>query len=374
MVISRLIESRRHLDALAEAADEARRDSRWEDAAAAAQAMLDHPCSRHVVLEYEVLDELHQALRMARRFDEAIDAKRAAIAAGYRSSPDPEADIAETLLDAGRRAEADQLYAELRRRDPDDVWLYNSAGFAYAGVDDRAALRWCLDGIEVAIATGDADQVVTQLLEMAERQWSELGEPVDHSLVERVEGFTASWQPVPYRPRWGELPPAPVMRRCEHCGFDPDEPPPEIDIWARAVEPAARPMPTVLALAWFPADEWATARERWPELAELPADHAAYSQRIEARMKWLVKRMPGHTITVSPLAVNELVAAEGERAGTGEARSEQAARILEEGRALRWPPARNDRCWCGSGRKYKQCCGPTAPAADDRTAAHDHAE
>ena len=76
-------------------------------------------------------------------------------------------------------------------------------------------------------------------------------------------------------------------------------------------------------------------------------------------------RAPSHRLTVSPLAVDELVAAEGERAGTGEARSELAVRILEEGRALTWPPARNDRCWCGSGRKYKQCCGPAAPAADD---------
>ncbi|MFC6581654.1 SEC-C metal-binding domain-containing protein [Planomonospora parontospora] len=23
-----------------------------------------------------------------------------------------------------------------------------------------------------------------------------------------------------------------------------------------------------------------------------------------------------------------------------------------------WPPERNDPCWCGSGRKYKQCCRP----------------
>jgi uncharacterized protein YecA (UPF0149 family) len=22
-----------------------------------------------------------------------------------------------------------------------------------------------------------------------------------------------------------------------------------------------------------------------------------------------------------------------------------------------WPPGRNDECWCGSGRKYKKCCG-----------------
>jgi hypothetical protein len=27
----------------------------------------------------------------------------------------------------------------------------------------------------------------------------------------------------------------------------------------------------------------------------------------------------------------------------------------------RWPPGRNEPCWCSSGRKYKKCCGP-APA------------
>jgi hypothetical protein len=36
-----------------------------------------------------------------------------------------------------------------------------------------------------------------------------------------------------------------------------------------------------------------------------------------------------------------------------------------------WPPERNAACWCGSGRKYKKCCGapgflavePPAPAS-----------
>ena len=36
------------------------------------------------------------------RFDEAIEAKRAAIDAGLRSSPHPEASIAECLVEAGR--------------------------------------------------------------------------------------------------------------------------------------------------------------------------------------------------------------------------------------------------------------------------------
>jgi tetratricopeptide (TPR) repeat protein len=359
MVISRMMELREQIDALARAADHAQRNRQWDDAVTALRAMLAHPCAHHLLIEHEVLDELHQALRSAGRHDEAIDAKRAAIAAGYRSRPDPEADIAETLLEAGRRVEADRLYAELRQRDPDDVWLYNSAGFSYAGVDDREALRWCLDGIAVAIETGDPDRVVTQLLEMAERQWSALGEPVDESVVERVEAFTASWTPVP-TPRWGDLPSAPVRRRCEHCGFDPEGPPPTIATATRRVEHAGRPAP--LALAWFPPDEWAAARERWPDLADLPEDHTTYSHRIESHAKAIAKHLPGRGIHIAPLHVEDLITVAGERADTAAARSERAAQVLQRGSAMAWPPARNDRCWCGSGRKYKQCCGPVAAA------------
>jgi uncharacterized protein YchJ len=26
-------------------------------------------------------------------------------------------------------------------------------------------------------------------------------------------------------------------------------------------------------------------------------------------------------------------------------------------RTIAWPPPRNAACWCGSGSKYKKCCG-----------------
>jgi hypothetical protein len=128
-------------------------------------------------------------LRRAGRWDDAIAAKREAIDAGYRSEPDPEADIAECLLLAGRRAEADALFAALRERDPEDVWLYNAAAFAYAGSDARASLEWSRAGIEVALRTGDPDGVAMQLLECADAVWDTLGDPTDEDLVERVEVF-----------------------------------------------------------------------------------------------------------------------------------------------------------------------------------------
>ncbi|MGH8987317.1 MAG: SEC-C metal-binding domain-containing protein [Acidimicrobiales bacterium] len=53
-----------------------------------------------------------------------------------------------------------------------------------------------------------------------------------------------------------------------------------------------------------------------------------------------------------------------EAAGTGEARSSYAAEIARRGEATPWPPGRNGPCWCGSGRKYKTCCGPVPMAPE----------
>jgi hypothetical protein len=30
---------------------------------------------------------------------------------------------------------------------------------------------------------------------------------------------------------------------------------------------------------------------------------------------------------------------------------------VDDPRLMPWPPGRNEPCWCGSGRKYKKCCG-----------------
>lgn len=83
-------------------------------------------------MDYEILDNIYEVLRRVGSYDDAITAKREAIAAGYRSVPHPEADIAECLLAAGRSDEALALFAELRERDPDDVWLFNSRTSVHA--------------------------------------------------------------------------------------------------------------------------------------------------------------------------------------------------------------------------------------------------
>lgn len=121
---------------------------------------------------------------------------------------------------------------------------------------------------------------------------------------------------------------------------------------------------TVWALAWFPEAEWQRAIELWPELLDnMPTDHREYSNQVEANLKAAADREPG-TPDVAPLTVDALVEAYGDDAGEPLSRASLGAKVARAGQAIAWPPGRNDSCWCGSGIKYKQCCGPIAPAED----------
>jgi tetratricopeptide (TPR) repeat protein len=383
-------ESWRQVRRLTDRAEQAMSDGRSDEAVERWRAVLAHPCAHHQVAAYEILDEIHRAYREAGRYDDAIGAKREAIAAGFRSVPDPEADIAECLLAAGQVEEADALFATLRERDPEDVWLYNAAAYSYADLDVATSLRWALEGIEVALATGDPDQVVMQLLESAEDAWEELGEPADQQLVRTVERFCDEWTRVPSRRPWGDLPTF-EDRPCAHCGYQPDTSRTEQAERARrnrrrlleteapealarldalgGPEPKAKlPGSVELAIGWFPADQWPEACQRWPDLLDdLPADHLAYNRETEARIKRIARHTPGSRLHVAAMTVDGLqahAAESGYDPGSGEARSSYAAALLQAGNGVVWPPGRNESCWCGSERKYKKCCGPVPAAAD----------
>lgn len=334
----------------------------WGDVDAKVSAwreVLAHPCARHVLFTADIRDELHQLHRSAGRYDEAIAAKRDAIADGYDSVPDPEADIAEMLIEAGRLDEGAALFATLRERAPDDVWLSNSAAWVYGRQQHHTeSLRWALEGIDLALRTGDPDQVVMQLVELAEAAWTDLDVPHDKALIADVEGFVAAWT----RPRRSGFDPTPLPEEpaCDHCGYDPDEPLTEL------VRPPSRPprpeAPRNLAFAWFPAAEWAQVAERWADVAEeRGTDHLEYSHQTEARIKMIAATMPGQAVSVAPLSITlleEWAAQEGTDPGSAETRTTLAAELARRGDTVPWPPSRNAPCWCGSVRKYKKCCGP----------------
>ena len=119
-----------------------------------------------------------------------------------------------------------------------------------------------------------------------------------------------------------------------------------------------------VAMAWFPAGEYETAVARWDSLAEDWADvpHAAYCRRMDGHIKWL--RAHGVQVqAVAPIVVDEFVKwCEDRGEDPEEARAGYAADRLRLGGAIDWPPGRNDPCWCGSGEKYKNCCGPAQAA------------
>ena len=86
--------------------------------------------------------------------------------------------------------------------------------------------------------------------------------------------------------------------------------------------------------------------------------HSDYCGRMDGNIKWM--RSQGVPIrAIVPIVVDEYAAWCTEQdEDPEEARAAYAAHRMREGAAIPWPPGRNEACWCGSGRKYKKCCGP----------------
>lgn len=290
------------------------------------------------------------------RHDDAIALLERAIELGWGGNPHPRSDIAEFHLRAGRHDEAAAIWAELKASDPDDVWLYNAAGLSYNEIGEHElAVAWLGEGIELAMRTRDPEGIVAQLSDFRRKSLDALGRELDE-LEQRVGPFLEDWRPQKWTPSW-RIPPliesansVPVIRDTLRVHErDRDE--------------------VALSISWFPAGEYEEAIKRWPSLAEDWADvpHSEYCGRMDGNIKWM--RSQGVPIrAVAPIVVDEYAAwcAEHDE-DPEEARAAYAAHRMREGDAVPWPPGRNEPCWCGSGRKYKKCCGP-APARP----MHDH--
>jgi tetratricopeptide (TPR) repeat protein len=106
----------------------------------------------------------------------------------------------------------------------------------------------------------------------------------------------------------------------------------------------------------FQRAERAEARLRWP--AEFTEPDDEFYPAAERRWREIADSgVP--VVRVVPATVAELVAFAEEVGGspTDSAVRERFALTVSEERTLRWPPQRNAPCWCGSGAKYKKCCG-----------------
>jgi tetratricopeptide (TPR) repeat protein len=295
----------------------------------------------------ECYADLARAYHHHGRHDDAIAAMERAIEHGWSGRPDARSDIAEFHLRAGRADEAAAIWAELKGKDPGDVWLYNAAGLSYSETGDHElAVTWLGEGLELAMRTNDPDGVAAQLSDVRRRSLATLGRELD-ALEHRVDRFLPAW-----RARTRERDRARLREAFQ-----------DADTTHRApthLGPGAGTIP--VALAWFPSGEYERAVGRWPDLAESWAEvpHGEYCHRFDGHIKWL--RSQGVDVrAVAPIAVDDYTAWCEERGDAPEhARAAYAAQVFAAGDAIPWPPARNQSCWCGSQRKYKRCCGTAA--------------
>lgn len=119
--------------------------------------------------------------------------------------------------------------------------------------------------------------------------------------------------------------------------------------------------PPHVVLYW-PEPDLARLLDRWPGLAEtFGVGHDEHRTRVEHRLH----ELSGHD---GPLAVGvasfdeyvRFVTDRGDRADDASSRSMYGAHLAYAGRCLPWPPGEEDACWCGSGRRYRECCGQLA--------------
>jgi tetratricopeptide (TPR) repeat protein len=262
----------------------------------------------------EALEARIDALEAEGRYDDAIAAldELAALTGG-----DQRWHVAWMHVQAGRHDTAEALWTALEADSPGEPTVAFLAGNAYAQAGDpaEAAGRFAR-ALALALGGGADGPTVRQIVEARTEALHNAG-----------------------------LAPGPIDEAARLA-------------LARA---AAQGADTPVATPYFPASEFATAVAAWPGFAEDWRDdgHAAYALELDRRMRAVAPGAPRRPVVV-PLTVAEVTASaevHGIEADWAEARARAAYDAAQEGRAIPWPPGRNDPCWCGSLRKYKRCCG-----------------
>lgn len=264
-----------------------------------------------------------------------------ALADGGPAWLDARASLAAVLLDMEEVSRADALLEELRR----DLAKGPVRGPVHDFVGERLelhgrleeALLWFTAGVEAAERPGageDAELDAVGSLSGRFRVRRELGLPHD-----RYDERAAEHR---------------LRAESDFDAFsdlDDDE--------DDAGDQGDLPRQMSLAVLYWPPSEFERLVARWPAMTEdYGGRHADHRTLLERRLRELT--VTHSLLSVAAASVEEYVAfAEHERNDPAEAatRAGFAAHLGYLGRTVAWPPGRNDRCWCGSGSKYKKCCG-----------------
>jgi len=115
---------------------------------------------------------------------------------------------------------------------------------------------------------------------------------------------------------------------------------------------------TTLSVFW-PETEHGKLIARWPRLAaEVGATWDEHRQQVERHCAFVTRA--GHRVNQVPGDVSGFeVFLQDKRISNPSSQDLLAYPDLRtQPTMVPWPPARTAACWCGSGRKYKQCCRP----------------
>jgi hypothetical protein len=288
----------------------------------------------------EYLDELAYAYEKLGRFDEAVDAMRQAVAAGWDGElddhPSAQALIADLLLRAGHDQEGDEAWTQAERDDPRNPWVHSAASDAYTRVGlHRKALPWQTKGLELALAAGEGE-----------------GELAWHLTGERAQTMDALG-----------LAPDELQLRAEELieRQEQQDRKAELEFLRRWNQPqTVAPQQAYIGAAWFPADQYPRALQTWPSFAEdyEHGPYQAYCARLELMLRDL-KAQGVKRLALTPIQVDDYLAwcAEHDRdPEQPDTRASYSTTLLGRDIVNPWPPERNEPCWCGSQRKYKKCC------------------
>jgi len=312
------------------------REGRHDEAREIAERGVDDP----ETLDWEVTDMLESiglSLAAAGEYDDSIATFERAIELGWHVVPDGRCEIARVLLEAGRHDQADALWRELWAADPEEQWMLNAGGLSYheAGRDEEA-VRWLGEGLRLALADDDPLQIVDQMSDARRLGLKRLGREPD-ALEHDVEAFRA-------REDVGG-----TMRVEADRALD-----------RRLGIP---PRSTSLEATWLREEDDLEARGRWPMWAAgLAIDESFADRAVRLELSLRKRRAEGDgPIVVVTLDFEHFVRwCEESGYDPADRRSRASFMLADERRAVaeqRWPPGRNEPCWCGSERKYKRCCG-----------------
>ncbi|ROP37807.1 tetratricopeptide repeat protein [Saccharothrix texasensis] len=292
-------------------------------------ARLEADLARYPEERAQILIEAAEEWREAGEHDRAIALLDQVVAEGGEEGGEARVALADLLFGLDRVEEARAQLDTLRRERPPSASPYHLAAEL---LEERGALDESLTWFTMAVSrlteeelaqrdgefgfAGYANNVlagrrrVRQALAMPP---DELDESVE-SLADRAEDFT------------------------------------------RALTPRA--VPQEVRVLFWPRDEIAHAHTTWPQLVQHSDADRVVAEREAANRE--LSETGAARITMVPLTTAKLLefaARTGEDPADEDTRLACLNEIVEEGGAVAWPPARNERCWCGSTSKYKKCCG-----------------